>query len=82
MCTVLGREEIFIFLSEIDISCTYILLKYTPSPVRTLYGKPLILYIMHFFRYPRNEDILKYAKVTALFIFLALPPETYLQLQY
>ena len=45
-------------------------------PVRTLYGKPLTLYMMHFF-HPRNLDIIKYTKFNAFLIFLALPPESY-----
>ena len=31
--------------------------------------------MMPFFQYPRNLDIIKYTRLTLLFIFLALPPE-------
>ena len=45
---------------------------YTPSPTRTLYGKPLTLYLMYSFMYPKKLNI-EYTKPTTFFILLVTP---------
>ena len=56
----------FNFQLEIDRPSTYYNYRFTPSAsVSTLHRKPLRLYIIHFFLYPRNFDIMKYARLTA-----------------
>ena len=51
-----------------------------PPPVYVLYGRPLALYIMCFFLFPRNLDIMKYTKLTLFFNFVVPPLEKDLQL--
>lgn len=83
-CAVLGGEQIFIFQVKQRVHIrTY--RQYTPAPpVRTLYGRPFIFYMIHFSLNPRNFDIIKYTKptLTAFFIFPALPTENHLQLRH
>ena len=48
-----------------------------PLPVRILYTRPLTLYMMYFFLYPRNLDIIKYNKLwghTFMTNFMILSP--------
>ena len=45
----------------------------TPSLIRTLYGKPLTLYLMYSVISPRNLNIIEYTKPTTFFIFLVTP---------
>ena len=58
------------FQWERDSSKSY---NYTPSLIRTLYGKPLTLYLMYSFIRPRNLDMIEYRKPITLFIFLVTP---------
>ena len=60
------------FQWERDSSRSY---NYTPSLIRTLYRKPLTLYLMYSLICPRNLDIIEYTKPTTFFIFLVKPPE-------
>ena len=46
---------------------------YTPSLIRTLYGKPLTLHLMYSLICPRNLNIIEYSKPTTFFIFLVTP---------
>ena len=46
---------------------------YTPSLIRTLYGKPLTLYLMYSLICPRNLNIIEYTKPTTFFVFLVTP---------
>ena len=45
----------------------------TPSLTRTLYGKPLTLYLMYSLICPRYLNIIEYSKPTMFFIFLVTP---------
>ena len=45
----------------------------TPSLTRTLYGKPLTLYLMYSLICPRYLNIIEYSKPTTFFIFLVTP---------
>ena len=58
------------FQWERDNSRSY---NYTPSLIRTLYGKPLTLYLMYSLIRPRNLKIIEYHKPTTLFIFFVTP---------
>ena len=44
-----------------------------PHPVHLFCGRSLTLYMIRFFLYPRNFDIINCTKLTGLFIFLVLP---------
>ena len=58
------------FQWERDSSRSY---SYTPSLIRTLYGKPLTLYLMYSLICPRNLNIIEYTKLTTFFVFLVTP---------
>ena len=58
------------FQWERDSSRSY---SYTPSFIRTLYGKPLTLYLMYSLICPRNLNITEYSKSITFFIFLVTP---------
>ena len=59
------------FQWETDSSRLY---SYTLSPIRTLYGKRLTLYLMYFLICPRNLNIIEYSKPTRFFL-TCDPPE-------
>ena len=58
------------FQWERDSSRSY---SYTPSLIRTLYGKPLTLYLMYSLICPRNLNIIDIPNLPRFFIFLVTP---------
>ena len=54
-----------------------LLLVYTLPPVQSLYGKPVTLYMICFFLYPRNLNVIKSAKFSTFFIILFIVPCCY-----
>ena len=58
------------FQWERDSSRSY---SYTPSLIRTLYGKTLTLYLMYSLICPRNLNIKEYSQPITFFIFLVTP---------
>ena len=75
MCAVLGREQIFIFHSEINSLCAYLPSLYTLFSCAHTLLKASDLVMMYFFQYPRNLDMIKYTMLIVRFIFLSLSPE-------
>ena len=75
MCAVLGREQIFIFQSEINSPCAYLPSLYTLFSCTHTLWKASGLVLMYFFQYPKNLDIIKYTMLVMRFIFLPLSPE-------
>ena len=75
MCAVLGREQIFIFQSEINSPCAYMPSLYTLFSCTHSLWKASDLVMMYFFQYPINLDIIKYTMLLVRFIFLPLAPK-------
>ena len=80
MCTVLWRKYIFISKrKEIVHVRTHLhghYCHFTPpflAPVRIVYRRPPSFFMTYLFLYPRNSQIMKFTKVTVLFILLMLP---------